>query len=104
MILVGFKWINLTILIMRIMKKTGKIVDFTPSKIITSIENAAEDIGVHVSSSDINLLSMDILNGLKLLARDENYSSTYEIRSLVVDTLINNGYKSIAKSYILNMF
>lgn len=89
---------------MKLMKKSGKIVEFTPSKIVTSIENAAEDIGVNVSSSDIDLFSKDILSNLKLLSREETYSSTYEIRSLVVDTLINNGYKNIAKSYILNMF
>lgn len=85
------------------MKKSGKIVDFNPSKIITSIENAADDIGINITSSDIDLLTEDITNSLKLLLRDENYSSSYEVRSLVMDTLIKNGYKNIAKSYILNM-
>ncbi len=85
------------------MKKSGKIVDFNPSKIITSIENAADDIGINVTARDIELLTQDITNSLKLLLRDENYSSSYEVRSLVMDTLIKNGYKSIAKSYILNM-
>lgn len=89
---------------MKLMKKSGNIVDFTPSKITTSIENAADDIGVHVTARDIELLTEDITNNLKLLNRDETYSSSYEIRSLVMDTLIKNGYKSIAKSYMLNMF
>lgn len=89
---------------MKLMKKDGKIVDFNPSKIITSIENAADDIGISVTSRDIELLTQDITNSLKLLSREESYSSSYEIRSLVVDTLIKNGYKSIAKSYILNIF
>lgn len=88
---------------MKLMKKSGKIVDFNPSKIITSIENAADDIGINVTARDIELLTQDITNSLKLLLRDENYSSSYEVRSLVMDTLIKNGYKSIAKSYILNM-
>lgn len=88
---------------MKLMKKSGKIVDFNPSKIITSIENAADDIGINVTSSDIEILTQDIRNNLKLLLRDENYSSSYEVRSLVIDTLIKNGYKNIAKSYILNM-
>lgn len=88
---------------MKLMKKSGKIVDFNPSKIITSIENAADDIGINITSSDIDLLTEDIANSLKLLLRDENYSSSYEVRSLVMDTLIKNGYKNIAKSYILNM-
>ena len=34
----------------KLMKKDGKIVDFNPSKIITSIENAADDIGISVTS------------------------------------------------------
>ena len=89
---------------MKLMKKDGNIVDFNPSKIITSIENAADDIGISVTSSDIKLLSEDIINSLKLLSREANYTSSYEVRSLVVDTLIKNGHKNIAKSYMSNMF
>lgn len=89
---------------MKIMKKSGKIVEFNPSKIITSIENAADDIGVHVTISDIELLKKDVTETLNLLLRGENCTSSYEVRSIVVDTLIKNGYKNIAKSYMLNMF
>lgn len=89
---------------MKLMKKSGKIVDFDPSKIITSIENSANDIEISLNSRDVELLLEDITDSLKLLAREDNYSSSYEVRSLIVDVLTKNGYKNIAKAYVLNTF
>ncbi len=88
---------------MKIIKKSGQIVDFNPTKIITSIENAADDIGVNVTSSEINMFIDDIVEILNSLTRDKNSTSSYEVRSLVADTLLKYSYKNIAKSYILNM-
>ena len=88
---------------MKLMKKSGKIVDFNSSKIVTSIENAADDIGVHVTAREIELFLEDITDTLKILLRNESHTSSYEVRSLVIDTLIKNGYKNISKSYILNI-
>lgn len=89
---------------MKIIKKSGEIVAFNPSKIITSIENAADDIGVHITASEIDIFLEDIEEILKKLSRLENNTSTYEIRSLVTDILLRYGYKNVAKAYILNMF
>lgn len=88
---------------MKLIKKSGEIVDFNPSKIITSIENAADDIEIQVTSSEIDLFIKDIVDVLKSLTRDENNTSSYEVRSLVVDILQKYNYNNLAKSYILNM-
>ena len=87
---------------MKLIKKSGKIVDFNPNKIKTSIENAADDIGVYINAREIDLLIKDIEDILIAFLRDENPTSSYEVRSLVVDTLAKFGYKNIAKTYALN--
>ncbi|MEG1254585.1 ATP cone domain-containing protein [Clostridium sp.] len=87
---------------MKIIKKNGNLLDFQPSKIKTSIENASRDINIQLNSKEIELIVSDVEVILKSLSRD--VTSSYEVRSIVVDALIKYGYNDIAKSYILNLF
>ncbi|MEG0307151.1 MAG: ATP cone domain-containing protein [Clostridium sp.] len=87
---------------MKIIKKNGIHVDFQSSKVKTSIENASNDTGIHLNSKEIELIVSDVENILKSLSRD--LTSSYEVRSIVIDALIKYGYKDIAKSYMLNIF
>ncbi len=83
---------------MKIIKKNGSIQEFDLNKICTSIIRAAEDIGIYVNQSDINILTHDIQNKLQTLHRKE--TSSYEIFGLTLQILIENGYKDIALSYL----
>lgn len=87
---------------MKLIKKSGKIVDFNPDKIKTSIENTADDIGICINSHEIEMIVKDIEEVLLNFLRDENPTSSYEVRSLVIDSLSKFGYKNMAKSYALN--
>lgn len=87
---------------MKIIKKNGNLLNFQPSKIKTSIENASRDINIQLNSKEIELIVSDVEVILKSLSRD--VTSSYEVRSIVVDALIKYGYNDIAKSYILNLF
>lgn len=87
---------------MKLIKKSGKIVDFNPDKIKTSIENTADDIGIFINSHEIEMVIKDIEEVLLNFLRDETPTSSYEVRSLVIDSLSKFGYKNMAKSYALN--
>lgn len=85
---------------MQIIKKDGRVVDFINSKLITSIENAADDVpNCFLNESDIKLVLDDLMNILEKLHR--HTTSSYEVKSIVFENLLKNGYKDIALAYIL---
>ena len=84
---------------MKIIKKSGRIDDFSITKIILSIENSAKDIDILLSKSDINILTKDILKILKDVSKN-NITSTYEITGIVLQVLKDNKFYEIANSYI----
>ncbi len=86
---------------MKVIKKNGRLVDFDSHKIKTTIENAASDNNILINSREIELIILDVEDILNSFARDT--TSSYEIRAIVIDALIKYGYKSIAKSYMLDI-
>lgn len=85
---------------MKILKKDGRVVDFVNSKLKTSIENASDDVpNCTLNESDINLIIGDLMNILERFHREA--TSSYEVKCIVFENLLKNGYKDIALAYIL---
>lgn len=85
---------------MKIIKKNGTIVEYNSEKIKTSIENAADEIAPFLNSKEIDLIISECEDTLEKMGRE--CTSSYEVKEIIYESLISNGYKDIAKSYILS--
>ncbi|SHI28140.1 ATP cone domain-containing protein [Clostridium intestinale] len=85
---------------MEIIKKDGRIEIFNKKKLSTSIENSARDNETYLNESDLNFLVGYIENMVKNLRKDNSNTSSYEIKGLVSEALIDNGFKDILNKYL----
>lgn len=85
---------------MEIIKKDGRIEIFNKKKLSTSIENSARDNETYLNESDLNFLVGYIENMVKNLRKDNSTTSSYEIKGLVSEALIDNGFKDILNKYL----
>jgi transcriptional regulator NrdR family protein len=85
---------------MEIIKKDGRIESFNKKKLSTSIENSARDNETYLNESDLNFLVGYIENVIKDLRKDNSNTSSYEIKGLVIEALIANGFKDILNKYL----
>lgn len=85
---------------MLIVKKNGNFEEFDIEKTLRSIENAAGDINLLFNVSDINLLKKDISNKIIKLKRHNKIISTYEIKGIVIEVLMELGFKKVIESYL----
>ncbi|WP_315114818.1 ATP cone domain-containing protein [Clostridium intestinale] len=85
---------------MEIIKKDGRIESFNKKKLSTSIENSARDNETYLNESDLNFLVGYIENMIKNLRKDNSNTSSYEIKGLVSEALIDNGFKDILNKYL----
>ncbi|MNM41859.1 ribonucleotide-diphosphate reductase subunit alpha [compost metagenome] len=85
---------------MEIIKKDGRIEIFNKKKLSTSIENSARDNETYLNESDLNFLVGYIENMIKNLRKDNSNTSSYEIKGLVSEALIDNGFKDILNKYL----
>ncbi len=83
---------------MVVRKKNGLKEEFNISKVIRSIENAAKDININLTESDLSNASRLIENFLKEEGREE--TSSYEIFGAIVFKLKELDYKNVAQSYV----
>jgi ribonucleoside-triphosphate reductase len=85
-------------MVLKIQKRTGEIVDFSPVKIENAVAAAAREVGTDISIA--RLLTERVTT--KLDRRSRGTIPTVEhIQDLVEQTLIEEGYAAIAKAYIL---
>lgn len=85
---------------MKIVKRDGRLVDFEVSKIKQSILGASEDANFSLNESDLSILANSIKDKLNILCKNNRITSSLEIRMLVFESLLDNGFSEIAKSYI----
>lgn len=85
---------------MKIIKKDGRIEDFSVKKLSTSIENAARDDKIYFNESDLKLLIGYIENLIKNIRKDNSDTSSYEVRGLVIEALKVNGFKEVLDKYL----
>lgn len=85
---------------MEIIKKDGRLEEFNPRKIKTSIENSANEVGVILNESDLLILVQDVEAKLLKLREKELVTSSYEVIGVVFSILKRDGFKSVLKSYV----
>lgn len=85
---------------MKIIKKDGRIEEFSVKKLSTSIENAARDDKIYFNESDLKLLIGYIENLIKNIRKDNSDTSSYEVRGLVIEALKVNGFKEVLDKYL----
>lgn len=83
---------------MNIIKKSGNIETFNNDKLFTSIYNASLDAHTPLNQSDINIIIDFIISTIKKLRND--YTSSYEVSSLVIKALCTYNFLPVAKSYL----
>lgn len=84
---------------MNIIKKDGRVQEFTKDKLKTSINNSAKDANFSLTESDLNLLVSDMYKKL-LSIRVTGDTSSYEVIGIVVNVLKENKFDQIVCAYI----
>lgn len=85
---------------MYIIKKDGRTDEFQPSKIETSLNNAAKDVDILLNESDLTMISTDVTNQIKDIRPDHSKTSSYEVIGIILKVLKLNNFNKVAKSYI----
>lgn len=85
---------------MRVIKKDGRIQSLDITKIRNSILAASIDSNTIINEADLKRVSNRVVEVLKVMRKDEELSSTYEIFAIIIETLANDGFYDIAVSYL----
>ncbi|MDI9503087.1 MAG: hypothetical protein GX291_09000 [Tissierellia bacterium] len=89
---------------MKVIKRSGKVVDFAIEKIQTSIENAALDMKQTFSAHDVNTMAKDVYQHLVKMRGEDGLTSAHEIRALTVMAIKDYGYEKIARHYAQGIY
>lgn len=89
-----------TLLVSKVKKRDGRIVDFNRDKITNAIYKAAEAVGGK-DRKTAEFLSMQVLEILEDKFDGRSVPSVEEIQDIVEKVLIENGHAQTAKAYIL---
>lgn len=84
---------------MKVIKKSGNVVDFDIEKIRTSIRNAGQDIRAHFSEQDVNTMANDVQRLIVNMRGEDGLTSAYEIRALTAIAVKDYGYEKVARHY-----
>ena len=85
---------------MRIVKKNNTIEEFNHNKVLISIANAADDIGVILNYSDLKVNKNEILNRLDKISEQTESISSVMLSGLIIEILEDLGFMYIANSYL----
>ena len=85
---------------MRVIKKDGRIQSLDITKIRNSILAASIDSNTIINEADLKRVSNRVVEVLEVMRKDEELSSTYEIFSIIIETLANDGFYDISVSYL----
>ncbi len=80
----------------KVIKRSGKEVDFNISNVETSIISAGDDIGNPLSTGDIKNITKDLLK----LVEGKDKITTKQIYEYIIISLRNMGFNDVADSYI----
>ena len=83
---------------MQVIKRDGRIVDFSEGKIFKAIWKAMESVGRY-SEEDAHRVTMRVVD--KILSLGKESVGVEEIQDIVEETLMLEGYIHVAKAYIL---
>lgn len=85
---------------MKIIKKDGRLEEFSINKIKTSIENAAYDSHSFLNESDLNILVSDVVKTIKNIRKDSLITSSYEVIGIIFNVLMRDGFNNVLKAYV----
>lgn len=85
---------------MKVIKKNGRLVDYDPNKIRTSLENCANDVGYILNDSDLDNIVNFANETLKNIRSNNSDTSSFEIRGVVLDALLNEDFIPVISGYI----
>ncbi|WP_438544023.1 ATP cone domain-containing protein [Clostridium sp.] len=93
----------------KVLKRNFQIEKLEEDKIQTSIRNTGIDIGLWLSSKEIKIITKAVFKKIKEIATKKNEENEYivsifEIRGIVIDTLIKLRYIKVAEAYINSLF
>lgn len=89
---------------MKVIKKSGRTVDFRLDKIETSIRNSGLDIRAQLSEHDVLTMAKDVQKMLLNMRGPDGLTSVYEIRALVVIAVKDYGYEKVARHYAQGIY
>lgn len=85
---------------MEIIKRNGAFQEFDIKKTENSVYCASVDINQTLNRSDLNLINHEVLKKLNLLKRGEIPTSSFEIKYIVYEILLENNFDKIANEYL----
>lgn len=88
---------------MQVIKKDGRIEDFLPEKIATSVINAGADVRIQLSDKDGALVANEVYSLLRFLRGEDGRTSSYEIRGALNSILRDFGYHQVYVHYITKL-
>lgn len=86
---------------MKIIKRSGKEVDYDSQKIKVAIKKAFISVSKPYQEEDINQMAIEIEKKIKTNFPKDHIVTVEEIQDLVEITLIEHNYYTVVKSYIL---
>src|SRR3989344_6108118 len=88
-------------MIEQVKKRSGKIVPFEKLRIERAMEKAFIATGVDYRDDLLSKISIDVVNFLNVVFNEHKTPSVEEIQDVVEKKLIEHGFLSVAKSYII---
>ena len=85
---------------MNVRKKDNRVEVFEGEKIERSIKNSAKDINFELTSSDVKLISNEVLKILNLIYRNNGTTNSYEVIGIIIEVLKQNKFDLIIPSYL----
>ena len=85
---------------MNVRKKDNRVEVFEGEKIERSIKNSAKDINFEFTSSDVKLISNEVLKILNLIHRNNGTTNSYEVIGIIIEVLKQNKFDLIIPSYL----
>ncbi|RII36632.1 hypothetical protein D2A34_04405 [Clostridium chromiireducens] len=83
---------------MNIIKKDGRLEEFSISKIKRSILNASQEALEPLTDSDLKVIESEIMNILKIINREK--TSSYEIFAIILNVLKTLEFNNVGKAYL----
>ena len=85
---------------MNIRKKDNRVEKFENEKLERSIKNSARDIKFELNTSDVRLISSEVLRKLILIHEIDGVTNSYEVIGITIEVLKQNKFDLIIPSYL----
>ncbi len=81
---------------LKVIKRDGRIGDFIPEKIKTSISNCGNDVNLHLNQKKLDLIAKEVEDVIVSIRGKDRKTSRYEIRSVITRVLKDMGYSKVS--------